>query len=194
MKERRYDLDWLRIIAMPAVFLFHCTLILRYREVAFEEHGAELSSLRTGGGPGLALGHGTLLPDIWSWHLVRVEIQARWRISLRAGQAASHPSVHGGSLYSAATPVLFRNAYQCRVSRHLPANHPTLFRQILSTSHNVVARDVIAHSLSRTFVVPSASLSDFPDDPAAAAIPEFGTGTASLETLLGFSKYRKKRA
>ena len=26
MKERRYDLDWLRIIAMLAVFLFHCTL------------------------------------------------------------------------------------------------------------------------------------------------------------------------
>jgi len=25
MKERRYDVDWLRIIAMLAVFLFHCT-------------------------------------------------------------------------------------------------------------------------------------------------------------------------
>ena len=25
MKERRYDIDWLRIIAMLAVFLFHCT-------------------------------------------------------------------------------------------------------------------------------------------------------------------------
>jgi peptidoglycan/LPS O-acetylase OafA/YrhL len=25
MQERRYDVDWLRIIAMLAVFLYHCT-------------------------------------------------------------------------------------------------------------------------------------------------------------------------
>ena len=25
MKERRYDIDWLRVIAMFAVFIFHCT-------------------------------------------------------------------------------------------------------------------------------------------------------------------------
>ena len=24
MKERRYDIDWLRVIAMLAIFLFHC--------------------------------------------------------------------------------------------------------------------------------------------------------------------------
>jgi peptidoglycan/LPS O-acetylase OafA/YrhL len=25
MKDRRHDIDWLRVIAMLAVFLFHCT-------------------------------------------------------------------------------------------------------------------------------------------------------------------------
>jgi len=25
MKERRYDIDWLRVIAMLAIFIFHCT-------------------------------------------------------------------------------------------------------------------------------------------------------------------------
>ena len=25
MKERRYDIDWLRVIAMLAVFIYHCT-------------------------------------------------------------------------------------------------------------------------------------------------------------------------
>jgi len=25
LKERRYDIDWLRVIAMLAVFVYHCT-------------------------------------------------------------------------------------------------------------------------------------------------------------------------
>ena len=31
-KERRYDIDWLRVLAMAVVFLFHCARFFDYGE------------------------------------------------------------------------------------------------------------------------------------------------------------------
>lgn len=61
--------------------------LLRYGGLASKEPGAERPPLCVDARLGLALGHGALFPDIRSWDLVRVEIQARWRMSLGAGQA-----------------------------------------------------------------------------------------------------------
>lgn len=152
--------------------------LLRSRGVAFEEPGAERSSLRVDAWFDLALGHGALLPVIRSWYLVCAEIQARRGVYLGAGQAASHPSVYGGSLCPAAAPVLLRTAYQFGVSRQFLADHPALLCRLRATPYNAVARYSIAHSLLWTFVFSPVSLSDFADEPPTAALFEIRIGSA----------------
>ncbi|MBW7992022.1 MAG: acyltransferase [Planctomycetes bacterium] len=43
MKERRYDIDWLRVVAMPAVFIFHCVRFFDTELFNFPLKNAETS-------------------------------------------------------------------------------------------------------------------------------------------------------
>jgi peptidoglycan/LPS O-acetylase OafA/YrhL len=74
MKERRYDIDWVRVVATLAVFVFHSGRFF----------------------------------DKLDWHLKNA--QQSYFLTMFVGfldlWMMSNPSVHGGSVYLIATPVL----------------------------------------------------------------------------------------
>jgi len=103
MPERRYDVDWLRIIAMLAVFLYHCTRF-------FDPEGWHLKNTEQS-----ELLFVLMRGLIWtwvSWYVVRSKVQARRGLYLGADQAASHPPVYRGALCPAAAAILLRTVYQ----------------------------------------------------------------------------------
>ena len=112
MNERRYDIDWLRVIAMLAIFVFHSTRF--FDPEGWHLKNPEQSVILFVAVRGLIWPWvmESLLPAIRSGFLVRAKIQARGGVSLGADQAASHPSLYGGSLYPAAASVLLRTPYQ----------------------------------------------------------------------------------
>jgi hypothetical protein len=84
MKERRYDIDWVRVVATLAVFVFHSGRF--FDKLDWHLKNAQQSYF-------LTMFVGFL--DLW----------------MMAGQAAPDPSVHGGRVYLIATPVLLRAHY-----------------------------------------------------------------------------------
>ena len=175
MQERRYDVDWLRIIAILAVFLYHCTRF--FGPEGWHLKNPEQSELLLA--PRLGL--------VWAWAMelffLLSGVGTWYALRSRASQAASHPSVYRGSLCSAADPALLRTVYQFGVSRQLLAIHPALLRRLHATPYNAVARYAIAHSFVRAFVVSPVSLSNFAHEPPTAALFEIRTGaTPGRET------------
>ncbi len=81
MKERQYDADWPRVMAMLASYVFHCTR-------SFDREGWHLKNAEQNWVL-FVLGRGLiwtcvigLFPAFWRGFLVRAAIQDRWGLPL----------------------------------------------------------------------------------------------------------------
>jgi len=108
MAERRYDIDWLRVYAMLAVFIYHCTRFFDNEgwHLKNAEQSFVLFILMRGFMWPWLMEIFFLLSGVGAWYLLRRLSAGAFVVDSR--EAAFDPASHGGALHSHAAPVLLR--------------------------------------------------------------------------------------